>query len=69
MRHGVFVNKFLVADFPDGRRSDAIQEAYRRDGEFFDFRTGESLWPKNAERRRAALLKKAQELSSSQESS
>ena len=49
MRYGIFVNKFLVADFPNGKRPEAILEAYCREGELFDFWTKESIRPESVE--------------------
>lgn len=46
MRYGVFVNKFLVADFPNGKVAEAIEEARSRGGEFYDFWTGDHHFPK-----------------------
>ena len=48
MRYGVFVNKFLVADFPDGNRGEAVSEAFISHGEFYDFWTGEHFFPRES---------------------
>ncbi len=61
MRYGIFVNKFLVADFPNGKRREALIDAFRREGEFFDFWTNESIKPEDMEERFCGqiLLRKA----------